>query len=283
MNEVNLTSTPADTWSKILDYMYTAEILITSENVKDIIWVANRFQMDPLCKKCAQFLTTRLAPENVINVRKFADWLGFIEMKSVASTMLIDQFETVINQDEFLSITCPELIEILQIEFLRVRSEFVILYAALRWIQSDLGNRTEDAVRILKHIHLESFSDQAYVQRLVNKLPVELASPECCEKFLDEICERRSKRRMARRFNSDESSNHETPLPRYSCCCLRTATLWKDSDTFGHFSYCPMYILIYTDSNFCFIAQHSRLRKGFLTYKLQVFPSHISLCGWRQE
>jgi len=210
MTEVKLTSTPADMWSKILDYMYTEEIEITPENVKDIIWVANRFQIDSLCKKCIQFLRSRLAPENVVNIRKFADWLGYIELKTVATTMLSDHFETVINQDEFLSISCPELIEILQIDFLRVRSEYVILYAALRWIQSDLKNRSEEAFHVLQHIHLESFSDQAYVQRLVNKLPVEIISPECCEKFINEICERRSKRRMAQRLNSDD-----TLFPRF--------------------------------------------------------------------
>ena len=92
-------------------------------------------------------------------------------------------------------------------DFLRVRSENVPFYAALKWIQRDLSNRKDQSYEILQNIRLLHFTNTVYLQRIVDRFPYEINSPEDCEKFLSSISKRCSKRRLLGSVTEDTLSS----------------------------------------------------------------------------
>ena len=193
-DEIHLKKISSKTWSSIMDFMYTRNTAITNDNVLDLVGAASMLQVEELRERCSTFLARQIDASNVLNIRAFAQQLFLEDLRVAATSFLTDNFEKVIEHDEFIEMSHTTLIDILKFDFLRVRSEFVPLYGALKWLQYDLTNRAVQAFDILQHIRLLHFTNEAYVQRIVEKLPHNLESPEECEKFLENI--RRSKRRL---------------------------------------------------------------------------------------
>ena len=204
--EIHLKGISKITWTDIMNYMYTREILITKSNVLDLVGASSMLQIDDLKQKCSKFLAEQIDHNNVINIRGFAHRMFLDELKECATNFLTDNFEKIIDCDEFLDMELIDLIDILKFDFLRVRSEYVPLYAALKWLQNDLKNRKEHCQEILQNIRLLHFTNTSYIQRLVDKLPQNFESPEDCEKFLANIGKRCSKRRLLGSLTEDSLS-----------------------------------------------------------------------------
>lgn len=207
-NEITLKRISSKTWSSIMDFMYTRNTVIDNSNVLELVGAASMLQIEDLRKRCSRFLARQIDASNVINIRDFAQQLFLEDLKVTATNFLTDNFEKVMEHEEFMEMSHEKLVEILQFDFLRVRSEYVPLFGVLRWLQHDLVTRAEQAFQVLQHIRLLHFTNLAYVQRIVEKLPHNLESAEECEKFLENI--RRSKRRLV-------GSSHEDTLsyPRF--------------------------------------------------------------------
>ena len=199
--EIHLKQISSKTWSSIMDFIYTRSTSITNANVLDLVRAASMLQIEALREKCSRFLARKIEVNNVLKIRDFAEQLFVEELQVAATSFLTDNFEKVIEQDEFLELSHTKLADILQFDFLRVRSEYVPLYGALRWLQHDLAEREEHAFLVLQHIRLLHFTSPAYVQRVVEQLPQHLRSAEECEKFLESI--RRSKRRLIGSLQED--------------------------------------------------------------------------------
>ena len=204
--EIHLKGISSATWASVMNYMYTREIIVTKSNVLDLVGASSMLQIEDLKQTCSKFLAQQIDYSNVINIRSFAQKLFLEELRETATNFLTDNFEKIIDGDEFLDMEPFDLIDILKFDFLRVRSEHVPLYAALKWLQHDLKNRSEHSNEILKNIRLLHFTNTSYIQRLVDKLPQLLESPEDCEKFLSNLGKRCSKRRLLGSLTEDTLS-----------------------------------------------------------------------------
>ena len=205
-NEIYLKGVSAETFSLILEYIYSRHISITKDNVLNLIGASCILQLDEISSLCCNFMKEKLDPSNVINIRRFSDRMFLNELKEFTTNFLVDNFENVIEHEEFLHLQTDEVIEILKFDVLRVSSEYVVLYAAIKWILSNPSIRKTVALDVLQHIRLMNFANTSYIQRLLEKLPLQVSSVEECEKLLLNIGKRCSKRRMI----TDESSH-----PRY--------------------------------------------------------------------
>ena len=204
--EIHLKGIAGCTWANIMNYMYTRDILINKSNVLDLVGASSMLQIEDLKQACSRFLAQQIEPNNVINIRSFAHRMFLEELKEIATNFLTDNFEKIIESEEFLEMTVFDLIEILKFDFLRVRSEYVPLYAALKWLQCDLKRRSDHGYEILTNIRLLHFNNTSYIQRLIDKLPQQLESPEDCEKFIANIGKRCSKRRLMGALTDDSLS-----------------------------------------------------------------------------
>jgi kelch-like protein 10 len=62
----------SDMMSLIIDYAYTRETVVTSENVERLLPAADQFHVLGLVKRCCDFLASGLDVDNCIGIRNFA-------------------------------------------------------------------------------------------------------------------------------------------------------------------------------------------------------------------
>lgn len=205
-NEIELKGVSPTTFGLVMDFMYSRDVSISQSNVLDLIGASSLLQIEDLRQLSSKFLMRQIDCNNVIMIRLFAITMFLEELKEAATTFLVDNFGKIILCDEFLTIGPDQLIDILKFDFLRVRSEYVAFYGALRWIQNDLRSRKQHAITVLENIRLLHFTNINYLTRIVDKLPQEIESPEDCEKFLENISKRCSKRRLLGSVTEDTLS-----------------------------------------------------------------------------
>jgi kelch-like protein 18 len=73
--------------------------------------------------KCAALFLSRFHPNNVLGIRSFADTLGCYALITEADRYIHQYFHDVSVADEYLNLTCPVLLSILQSDELHVFSE----------------------------------------------------------------------------------------------------------------------------------------------------------------
>lgn len=65
----------------VLDYAYTSRVTLSESNVQALFTAASIFQIPALQDQCAQFMISRLDPQNCIGVYMFADAYGHQELR----------------------------------------------------------------------------------------------------------------------------------------------------------------------------------------------------------
>ena len=105
---IELKEVDADAFQLILDYAYTGEVEVTTENVQDLLSAANFLQMANLRDACCEFLEAQLEPGNCLGIRSFADVHGCGELARRTDRFICQRFVEVVKSDEFLNLQWTE-------------------------------------------------------------------------------------------------------------------------------------------------------------------------------
>nr|KAF6346764.1 kelch like family member 3 [Pipistrellus kuhlii] len=71
--KIEIKDVDGQTLSKLIDYIYTAEIEVTEENVQVLLPAASLLQLMDVRQNCCDFLQSQLHPTNCLGIRAFAD------------------------------------------------------------------------------------------------------------------------------------------------------------------------------------------------------------------
>lgn len=76
----------------LVDYVYSAEVHVTEENVQVLLPAANLLQLTDVRDACCDFLQAQLHPTNCLGIRAFADLHGCMELLSHADNYIEQHF-----------------------------------------------------------------------------------------------------------------------------------------------------------------------------------------------
>lgn len=79
--KVRIVGVESESMHLVLDYAYTSKITLSESNVQALFTAASIFQIPALQDQCAQFMISRLDPQNCIGVFMFADAYGHQELR----------------------------------------------------------------------------------------------------------------------------------------------------------------------------------------------------------
>ena len=79
--EVRIVGVESESMQLVLDYAYTSRVTLSESNVQALFTAASIFQIPALQHQCAQFMISRLDPQNCIGVYMFADAYGHQELR----------------------------------------------------------------------------------------------------------------------------------------------------------------------------------------------------------
>ncbi|XP_019643102.1 PREDICTED: kelch-like protein 24 [Branchiostoma belcheri] len=168
-------------FSKILDFLYTGKICIGKDDVQDILQAAHMLQIEKITQYCQEFVKDNLCLSNCIGVMRLADMYGFSDLTEKARDQALSHFSKIGKNEEFLSLSVEELLDLLTDEDLHVTNEEDVVDSVIRWLDHDPESRRTAIVTIFQEIRLLSVRVSALLK--LESHPVVQNSPECLAKI----------------------------------------------------------------------------------------------------
>lgn len=125
----------------IIQYLYSAEIDLTDDNVQDIIAVANRFQIPSVFTVCVNYLQKKLSLGNCLAIFRMGLVLSCPRLAVAARNYIADRFELLYKEEEFLKLAAHELFAIIGGDSLNVEREELVFEAVMAWVRHDREKR----------------------------------------------------------------------------------------------------------------------------------------------
>uniref|UniRef100_A0A8C2QPP6 Kelch-like 2, Mayven n=1 Tax=Cricetulus griseus TaxID=10029 RepID=A0A8C2QPP6_CRIGR len=178
-----------DGWTlrMLIDYVYTAEIQVTEENVQVLLPAAGLLQLQDVKKTCCEFLESQLHPVNCLGIRAFADMHACTDLLNKANTYAEQHFADVVLSED--NIACKMCFVILYPHALAYNSFFFlhifkVFEAVIAWVNHDKDVRQEFMARLMEHVRLPLLPREYLVQRVEEEALVKNSS--ACKDYLIE-------------------------------------------------------------------------------------------------
>ncbi|XP_039628667.1 kelch-like protein 10 [Polypterus senegalus] len=152
----NIPGVSPDMMEMIITFAYTQTVPITSDNVKQLLVVADQFNILGLINLCREFIESQLSPENCIGICRFAFHYCCPNLCFKAFRFILNEFEELVKvSDEFLQLSFFELCDILERDELNVKNESQVFHAVMKWISYQPGPRMGFVSELLPKVRLE--------------------------------------------------------------------------------------------------------------------------------
>ena len=129
--------TDPKTMRHVVDYIYNGEVVISTDNVQNLVNTSDFFLLDKLKTACGRFLMRHLQFSNVIEFHRFARFYRLAELRR----KVCQQFSEFVPSAEFSVLTGSELAELIEDDWLAVPDEDAVLEAVLRWARQDFKKK----------------------------------------------------------------------------------------------------------------------------------------------
>ncbi|XP_060866001.1 kelch-like protein 2 [Metopolophium dirhodum] len=170
----------------LINYIYTGEIIVNNEHVKDLLAAADLIQLDYIKASCEEFLQTQLNPSNCLGIRALADLHYCTGLMSSSDAYIKKQFLEVVKYDEFLSLSPEVVIQLISSSDNAVPFEENVFESVLNWIRHELCCRKQFLPDLMEHVRLPLTSKQ-YLLKNVSEEPLLKNNPKCKDYVLEAI------------------------------------------------------------------------------------------------
>ncbi|KTG41785.1 hypothetical protein cypCar_00003217 [Cyprinus carpio] len=164
--EVRIVGVESESMHLVLDYAYTSRVTLTESNVQALFTAASIFQIPALQDQCAQFMISRLDPQNCIGVFMFADAYGHQELWERSQDYIRKKFLCVMGEQEFLHLTKEQLVSILNSDDLNVEKEEHVYESIVHWLEYDCSRREADLPEVFAKCIRLPLLDEAFLSRI---------------------------------------------------------------------------------------------------------------------
>eukprot|EP00102_Acyrthosiphon_pisum_P023029 XP_016660239.1 PREDICTED: ring canal kelch homolog isoform X2 [Acyrthosiphon pisum] len=184
---VNMREFDSDVLQLLVDYIYTGEIMVTSENVQVLLPAANILQLDYVKSACAKYLKTQLDPSNCIGIKAFADLHNCTKLMSSSEAFIHKQFLEVVKCDEFLYLSVEKVIQLISCDDLAVPFEEKLFECVINWVKYDLNSRKDFLPELMEHIRLPLIASKPDILKNVVEEPLLKNNPKCNKFVLEAL------------------------------------------------------------------------------------------------
>lgn len=121
--------------SLILKYAYTFSVVVTEENILELLAAADHFAVQGIVQACCNFLEQQLCFKTCIDIWKLAYVHNCPDLRQKAYLYILQHFEEVAGLSvNFLQLPVEQLAEFLEKDQLNVRQESSLFEIILHWI-----------------------------------------------------------------------------------------------------------------------------------------------------
>ncbi|KAK3565115.1 hypothetical protein QTP86_033167 [Hemibagrus guttatus] len=181
---VEIRDMDGQTLRKLVDYIYTAEIEVTEDNVQVLLPAASLLQLMEVRQVCCEFLQTQLHPTNCLGIRAFADLHTCTELFTQSHAYAEQHFSEVMLGEEFMSLSLQQVCSLISSDKLTVSTEEKVFEAMITWIKHDKEARLEHMPKLMEHVRLPLLSRDYLVQIVEEEALIK--NNNTCKDFLIE-------------------------------------------------------------------------------------------------
>ena len=176
--EIELKDIEPRAMAALIDYAYTGEVMVTIDNVQDLLPAAGILQLRELKAACCAFLSDHMDTTNCLGIKQFADLHSCPELLKKANRFIIRKFVEVVKHEEFLHLPHGVLKELLYNDHLHVESEEQVFLAFIRWVNHDLSKRATNAYQLFEAIRFNLLA-KTFWENVFLKEPLFQQNGEC--------------------------------------------------------------------------------------------------------
>ncbi|XP_048854846.1 kelch-like protein 10 isoform X1 [Brienomyrus brachyistius] len=177
--EYQLPGISPETLRQVIEYAYTYSVVITADNVENLLAAADYLSVLGIVQRCCDFLHEQLCLNNCIGLLKIADVYCVNELHQSAFNFILKNFkEVAISSNEFPEISLEQLYDIIEQDELNVREEDVVFEAILRWIEHEPATREAHISVLLPKIRMARM-DSEYFMKIVKANDLVKANAAC--------------------------------------------------------------------------------------------------------
>ena len=120
---------------ELLDYFYTGHVDVTQHNAFDLLKIADFLVIPSLKEVSSKFIIQTLSSSNCLMAYYSAVNYRCIELQEKARDFIFANFTSVIEHEDFLSLTINEVEEWISSDEIRVRGEEDVFQAIVKWAE----------------------------------------------------------------------------------------------------------------------------------------------------
>ncbi|XP_003210154.2 kelch repeat and BTB domain-containing protein 12 isoform X1 [Meleagris gallopavo] len=180
--EVVLYDISAESVSVILNYMYSADLHLTNQNVQTVALASYFMQMEDVFSLCQKYMMDHMDASNCVGIYYFANHIGAEDLCDQAKRYLYQHFAEVSLQEEILEIEVQQLLTLIKSDDLNVSREESILDLVIRWVNHSRKSRAEHLIKLLKEVRLVLVSP-SFLMEARKRNTVILCNSECNDMF----------------------------------------------------------------------------------------------------
>ncbi|ELU03120.1 hypothetical protein CAPTEDRAFT_73122, partial [Capitella teleta] len=140
--EVQLGFSDAATIKMLVDYFYSGNIVITSDNVMELVAASEFLCLADLKKHLGSFMIKTIKAANCIKLYMLSHKYSLGNLIPPCLKYILSHFSEVFREsDDFLNLSEEQLVTVLSDDGLVTQNEDFVFHSVDRWVKADLENR----------------------------------------------------------------------------------------------------------------------------------------------
>ena len=176
----------ASSLEDVLEFVYTGNVEVNDEqNAKELIIAADYLLLECLKSFPERFLEQRVTISNCISTFYFAEKYHCAQLVSISRKLVLDNFASVAELDEFLNLEAKEVESWISNDEICVAAEEDVFKIIQKWIEQNKNERKAKFEELFRHVRLVLVSRDFLLDVVTNELVRE--SLCCVQKISDAI------------------------------------------------------------------------------------------------
>lgn len=164
---------PSNTFSQLLDFAYTGNCVINSNNVENLVKFADQYQFLGVVYLCCKFLFEELNAKNCLYILKFASKYFCSELIKQGYKFVLYNFNRILEENaDFVNLDFEEILRIIKDDELNVNSEELAFQGIVKWINYKKEERKIYFMELVKYLRLGTLLPEELVE-IINSCLVE--------------------------------------------------------------------------------------------------------------
>ncbi|XP_060872834.1 kelch-like protein 3 [Metopolophium dirhodum] len=170
----------------LVNFIYTWKVLITEENVRDLLPAADLLLFHGVKEACCDFLQSQLCSTNCIGINSIADLHSCTKLMTSSEIYINQHFSEVFGGDEFLLLSSEQVIKLISSDRLPVSSDEKVFESVISWVKYDLSSRNSILPQLMEHVRLP-LTSKNFILKYVAEEPLIKNCLKCCHYVLEAI------------------------------------------------------------------------------------------------